>query len=78
MGFGTELLFAVVLGFLILGPKRMHAVMGQVARAKTEFQKFSADFKTQLSADLKAAPEEREGMQSRSSAESGPLERIGY
>ncbi len=48
MGFGTELLFAAALGFLILGPKRMHGVLAQVARAKAELQKMGNDLKAQL------------------------------
>ena len=35
MGFGTEILFVLMLGLLILGPKRLHAMLGHVARAKS-------------------------------------------
>ena len=52
MGFGTELLLAVALGFLILGPKRMHSLLVQLGRAKNEFQKMSAGIKKELSANL--------------------------
>ena len=56
MGFGTELLFVLLLGFLILGPKQMHAVLGRVARAKAEVDKIASDLKTQLTAELEATP----------------------
>jgi len=34
VGFGTELLFIVALGLVVLGPKRLHIVLGHVARVK--------------------------------------------
>jgi len=52
VGFGTELLLALLLGFLILGPKQMHAMLGRMARAKTEFDKATRAFKSQLAAGL--------------------------
>lgn len=55
MGFGTELLFLVALGLVVLGPKRLHAVLGHVARAKAEFEEASRGFKSQLGAELDAA-----------------------
>ena len=55
MGFGTELLFLVTLGLVVLGPKRVHAVLGHVARAKAEFEEASRGFKSQLGAELDAA-----------------------
>ena len=33
MGFGTEVLFTLMLGMLILGPKRLHTMLGHLARA---------------------------------------------
>jgi len=56
VGFGTELLFLVTLGLVVLGPKRLHAVLGHVARAKAEFEEASRGFKSQLGAELDAAP----------------------
>ena len=35
MGFGTEILFMLLFGLLVLGPKRLHAMLGHVARAKS-------------------------------------------
>jgi Sec-independent protein translocase protein TatA len=34
VGFGSEIIFVLVLGLLLLGPKRMHTMLGHVARAK--------------------------------------------
>ena len=52
MGFGMEILFVLMLGLLILGPKRMHTMLGHVARAKAEFEEASRGFKSQLGAEL--------------------------
>jgi Sec-independent protein translocase protein TatA len=51
MGFGTELPLLVALGFVVLGPKRMHAMLGHVARAKAEFEKASHGIRSQLAAE---------------------------
>jgi Sec-independent protein translocase protein TatA len=47
---GTELLLVLLLGFLILGPKQMHALLGRVAHVKAEFDKATRSFKTHLTA----------------------------
>ncbi len=54
MGFGTEILFMIALGGLLLGPRRLHAVLGNVARAKAQFEKASRNLKSQLEAELEA------------------------
>lgn len=54
MGFGTEILFVIALGGLLLGPKRLHAVLGNVARAKAQFEKASRNLKSQLEAEIEA------------------------
>ena len=56
MGFGTEILFLVLLGLMLLGPKRLHAALGHVARAKAEFESATHGLKSQLAAELNAAP----------------------
>ena len=56
MGFGTEILFLLMLGLLVLGPKRLHTMLAHVARAKAEFEDASRGFKSQLAAELDAAP----------------------
>lgn len=56
MSLGTEIPLLVGLGFVVLGPKRMHAMLGRVARAKTEFDKMSRGFKSHLAAETKGMP----------------------
>jgi len=51
MGFGTEPPLLVALGFVVLGPKRMHAMLGHVGRAKAEFEKASHGIRSQLAAE---------------------------
>jgi Sec-independent protein translocase protein TatA len=53
---GTELLIGIALGFMILGPKRMHAMLGPLGKAKAELEKASRSLKRQLSADLEGTP----------------------
>jgi len=59
VGFGTELLFVLVLGLVLLSPKRLHTMLGQVARAKAEFDKASRGFKAQLASELEGTPQRR-------------------
>jgi Sec-independent protein translocase protein TatA len=56
VGFGTEILFLLMLGLLVLGPKRLHTMLAHVARAKAEFEDASRGFKSQLTAELDDAP----------------------
>jgi Sec-independent protein translocase protein TatA len=58
VGFGTELLFIVALGLVVLGPKRLHILLAHVARAKAEFDKASRGIKFQLAAQLEGAPQD--------------------
>ncbi len=60
MGFGTEILFMLMLGLLVLGPKRLHTMLGHVARAKSQFEDASRGFKSQLAAELDATHQEGE------------------
>src|SRR6202023_3606906 len=41
VGFVTEILFVLVLGLLVLGPKRLHATLAHLARAKAQFEEAS-------------------------------------
>ncbi len=54
MGFGIEILFILFLGLLVMGPKRLHALLADVARAKARFEEASRGFKSQLTAELEA------------------------
>jgi Sec-independent protein translocase protein TatA len=55
VGIGAEILFVLLLGLLILGPKRLHTVLKDVARAKARFEEASRGFKSQLATELEAA-----------------------
>jgi Sec-independent protein translocase protein TatA len=54
VGFGTEILFILMLGVLVLGPKQLHTMLAHVARAKAKFQDVSRGLKSQLAAELEA------------------------
>jgi Sec-independent protein translocase protein TatA len=54
VGFGTEILFMPALGALLLGPNRLHTLLGHVVRARAQFEKASSSFKSQLEAELDA------------------------
>jgi Sec-independent protein translocase protein TatA len=51
VGVGTEILFMITLGLVVLGPKRLHSMMGQVARAKAELENATRSLKSQLGAE---------------------------
>ncbi|MHB8217813.1 MAG: Sec-independent protein translocase family protein [Candidatus Sulfotelmatobacter sp.] len=55
MGFGMELLFVVMLGLLVLGPKRMYSMLAHAARVKAEFENSARGLKSQLAAEFDAA-----------------------
>ena len=54
MGFGTELLFVFVLGFLLLGPKKLPVIFGHIARAKAQLKHATRDFTSQLDTALES------------------------
>src|ERR1700684_2175800 len=56
MGFGMEILFVLILGLLLLGPKRLHTMLAHVARAKAELENTTRGLRSQLAAELDAAP----------------------
>ena len=57
MGFGMEILFALMLGLLILGPKQLHTMLAHVARAKAQLENATRGLNAQLGPELDAAPE---------------------
>ena len=65
---GTEILFILMLGLLVLGPKQLHTLLGHVARAKAQFEEASRGLKSQLAAELDAAHQEGETDASHESA----------
>jgi Sec-independent protein translocase protein TatA len=56
VGFGTEILFIIIFGLVVLGPKRLHAMLGHVARARAELESATRGIKSQLAAELDAVP----------------------
>lgn len=60
MGMGTEILFILLLGLLVLGPKQLHTLLGHVARAKAQFEEASRGFKSQLAVELDATHQKGE------------------
>ena len=65
MGLGSEILFILVIGLLVLGPKQLHTLLGHVARAKAQFEEASRSFKSQLAVELDATHQEGEANPSR-------------
>jgi Sec-independent protein translocase protein TatA len=49
-----EILFVLFVGLLVLGPKRLHTILGHVAKAKAEFENAARGLKSQLAAELDA------------------------
>ena len=68
MGFRTEILFMIVLGFLFLGPKRLPTILGHVARAKAQFERATRSLKSQLEAEF-----ETEGRRGKTEASQPPV-----
>ena len=58
MGLGTEILFVLMLGLLVLGPKQLHTLLGRVARAKAQFEEATRSFKSQLASEFDVAHHE--------------------
>lgn len=67
MGLGSEILFILMLGLLVLGPKQLHTLLGHVARAKAQFEEASRGFKSQLAAELDATHQKAETIPSHES-----------
>lgn len=59
MGFGGEILFILALGFLLLGPKRLPAILGHVARARAQFKQATQSFAAQLNAAAETHSDEQ-------------------
>ena len=52
MNFGTEIFVFVALGVIVLGPKRLHTMIGHVARARVRFVETTEAIKSQLGEEL--------------------------
>jgi Sec-independent protein translocase protein TatA len=60
VGLGTEILFIIVLGLLVLGPKQLHSLLGHAARARAQLKEASRGFKSRLAAELDPKHQEKE------------------
>jgi len=58
VGLGTEVLFILMLGLLVLGPKQLHALLGHVARAKAQLEEARRGLRSQLAVELDATHQE--------------------
>ena len=58
MGFGIDVLFIIMLGLLVLGPKQLHTLLRHVARVKAQFEEARRSLKSQLAAELDATHRE--------------------
>ena len=59
MGFGAEVFFFVALGVLVLGPKRLHTMIGHVTRAKARLEEITQAIKSQLVEETNSEHPER-------------------
>lgn len=59
MGFGTEILFLLLLGLVVLGPRRLHTMLGHVSRAKAELEHAARGIKSHLATELDVTPLDR-------------------
>jgi Sec-independent protein translocase protein TatA len=55
MGFGTEMLFLVVLGLVVLGPERLQGLLVQLGRAKAEWDRTRRTIETRVVKELENA-----------------------
>jgi Sec-independent protein translocase protein TatA len=67
VGFGAEILFILMLGLLVPGPKQLHAMLGYVARAKGELENITGRIKSQLGSEFDTLPRKVEADWSRES-----------
>ena len=62
MGLGGGILFALLLGLIVLGPRQLQTMLVQVVRAKAQLDNATRGFKSQLVAELDAATEDSESI----------------
>jgi Sec-independent protein translocase protein TatA len=55
MGFGMEMIFLLVLGFLVLGPKQLRTLLGHVARVKAQVEEVTRGLKSQVASEVHPA-----------------------
>jgi Sec-independent protein translocase protein TatA len=70
MGFGTEILFVLALGMLVVRPKHLHVILRNVARVKAQFEAVARGLESQLREEMNAGKDVRQPDGSRQLAES--------
>jgi Sec-independent protein translocase protein TatA len=58
VGLGTEILFILMLGLLVLGPKQLPTLLGHLAWAKARLEEAGPGLRSQLAAEHDAAHQE--------------------
>jgi Sec-independent protein translocase protein TatA len=49
---GAEILIGLALAFVVLGPERMHSMLGHLGKAKAQLEKTTLETRKQLSSEL--------------------------
>lgn len=49
---GAEILIGLALAFVVLGPERMHSMLGHLGRAKAQLEKATQETRRQLAGQL--------------------------
>jgi Sec-independent protein translocase protein TatA len=57
VGFGTEGIFLLLLGFLFLGPKQLQGLLKQVARVKAQIAEASRSLESQIAGEISSTHE---------------------
>ena len=57
MGFGTESIFLLMLGFLFLGPKQLQGLLKQMARVKAQIAEASRNLESQIAGEISSTQE---------------------
>jgi hypothetical protein len=57
VGFGTESIFLLLLGFLFLGPKQLQGLLKQVARVKAQIAEARRSLEAQIAGEISGTQE---------------------
>lgn len=61
MAFGSEVILLLGAGFVVLGPKRMQTMLGQLAHVKAQFDKTSRSFMSDVTGGGDEKPRQNAG-----------------
>jgi Sec-independent protein translocase protein TatA len=62
MAFGTELILLLGTGFVVLGPKRMQKMLGQIGHAKAQFDQATRGFMSDVTSGRDEKPQSHAGI----------------